>query len=111
MFFFMIAILMCLTNINFVCQLHLTIFTVGITPRLDRTGLHWPSLDLLDRENDVLVHLLVHGELASLAEGSLAARIVTLERLLLSVNIHMLFQVLCKSEGLKAENTDVLLDR
>ena len=102
---------MCLTNINFIRQLHLTIFTFGITPRLDRTGLHWTSLDLLDRENDVLVHLLVHGEFTSLTEGSLATRMVAFERLLLSVNIGVFLQVLCESEGLEAEHTDVLLYR
>ena len=75
------------------------------------SGLYGSSFYLLDREDDVLVHLLVHRELASLAEGTLAARMVTFERLLLSVNIGVFLQVLCECEGLKAENTDVLLDR
>ena len=45
-------------------------------------------------ENDVLVHLLVHGELSSLAKGTFAAWIVTFERLLLSVDVHVFFEVL-----------------
>ena len=105
------AILVRLSNINFICQLHLASFTVRIFARLWRKGRHGAPLDLLDRENDVLVHLLVHGEFASLAEGSLATRMVTFERLLLSVNIGVLFQILCKSEGLETENADMLLDR
>ena len=52
------------------------------------------SFDLSDLENDVLVHFLVHGQLSSLAEGTVAARVVTFERFLLSVDIHVLLEVL-----------------
>ncbi len=65
----------------------------------------------MDREDDVLVDLLVHGELASLAEGPLASGMVTFERLLLCVDVCVLFQVLRKGEGLKAEHADVMLYR
>ena len=52
----------------------------------------------------------MHRELSSLAEGPLAARIVTFEWLLLCVDVHMLFQVLCKSELFKTEDTNMLLN-
>ena len=65
----------------------------------------------MDREDDVLMDLLVHRELSSLAEGTCAPLVVTFERLLLRVDVGVLLQVLRESEGLEAENTDVLLDR
>ena len=52
------------------------------------------SFDLSDLENDVLVHFLVHGELSSLAKGTVAAWMITFERFLLSVDIHVLLEVL-----------------
>lgn len=54
---------------------------------------------------------LVHGEFACLAEGPRAPFIIALERLLLRVDISVLFQVLSQREGLEAEDADVLLDR
>ena len=64
----------------------------------------------MDRKDDILVHLLVHGQLAGLAEGARAPLEVALERLLLSVNVGVLLKVLSKCEGLEAEDAHVLLD-
>ena len=55
------------------------------------------------------MYFLVHGEFASLSEGAIATFKVTLERFLLSVNVGVLFEVLCQCEGLKAYDTNVLL--
>jgi len=65
--------------------------------------------DLLDQEYFVLVELLVHGELASLSEGSGAAFIGTLERLLACMDISMLLQILSKSKFLVANQANELL--
>lgn len=69
------------------------------------------ALDALDGEDDVLVDLAVHGELAGLAESARAASEVTLEGLLLGVDVGVLLQVLRQGERLKAEHADVLLNR
>ena len=69
------------------------------------------ALDAVDRKDDVLMDLLVHGQLASLAEGSRASWIVALEGLLLRVDVHVLLQVLGQSECLEANHADMLLDR
>jgi len=53
----------------------------------------------------------VHGQLAGLAEGARAPFIITLERLLLRVDVGVLLQVLGQCEGLETEDADVLLDR
>ena len=53
----------------------------------------------------------MHGKLASLAEGAIATREVTLERLLLSMNVGVLLQVLGQRERLETQDADVLLDR
>ena len=68
----------------------------------DRVGVEAVALDLLDGEDDVLVNFLVHRQLAGLSEGTIATLKITLERFLLSVNVGVLFEVLCKGEGLKA---------
>ena len=52
------------------------------------------SFDLCYLENDVLVHFLVHRQLSSLAKGTVTAWMITFERFLLSVDIHMLLEVL-----------------
>ena len=54
---------------------------------------------------------LVHGQFACLAEGPRAPFIIALKRLLLRVDIGVLFQVLGQREGLEAEDADVLLNR
>ena len=74
-------------------------------------GLQPVALYAVDREDDVLMNLLVHRELASLAEGTRAPLVVAFKWLLLCVDVSVLLQVLRESEGLEAENTDVLLDR
>ena len=66
--------------------------------------------DLLDGEDDVLMDFAVHGELASLSESSVAARIFTFEGLLLSVDVHVLLEILGQCERLKADYTNVLFD-
>ena len=53
------------------------------------------TLDPADGEDDVLVHLLVHAELACLAERTIATFIVAFKWFLLRVNVSVLFQVLC----------------
>ena len=68
----------------------------------DGVGVEAIALDLLNGEDDVLVNFLVHGELAGLSEGTVASVKITLERFLSSVNVHVLFEVLCQGEGLKA---------
>ena len=68
----------------------------------DGVGVEAIALDLLNGEDDVLMNFLVHGELASLSEGTVASVKITLERFLSSVNVHVLFEVLCQGEGLKA---------
>ena len=55
--------------------------------------------------------LLVHRELAGLAEGTIAAIEITLEGFLLCVDVGVLLQVLRQSEGFEAQNTDVLFYR
>ena len=67
------------------------------------------SFDFRHFENDVLVDLLVHRELPSLAECTITAWIVTFERLLLSVDIHVLLEILGQGELLEAEHTDMVL--
>ena len=64
----------------------------------------------VDGEYNVLVDLLVHRELAGLAEGPRASVEVALERLLLRVDVRMFFEVLRQSEGFEAESAHVLLD-
>jgi hypothetical protein len=70
---------------------------------------YWLPLDLSDKEDLVLVILLVEGELACLAEGFVAALIRALEWLLSCVNISVFFHVLPESELLVADHTDELL--
>jgi hypothetical protein len=65
---------------------------------------------VMDWEDYVLVKLLVHWELARLAKRFIAARILTFERLLACVNIHMFLQILAKWEALKATFARVLLN-
>ena len=67
-------------------------------------------LDFLDDKDFVGVILLVQRQFASLAESSLAALKVTLKRLLLSVDVHMLLQVLGQCECLETDQAHVLLD-
>ena len=62
----------------------------------------WLPLHLVDHEDDVLVDFLVHGQLSGLAERAIAAWIVALERFLLSVDIHVLLQVLGERESFEA---------
>ena len=50
----------------------------------------------------------VHRELTGLAEGAIAPRILALERPLLSVDVHVLLQVLPQSELLEADYTNML---
>lgn len=69
------------------------------------------ALDAVDRENYVLVDLLMHWEFTGLAEGSRAPFIVALERFLLRVDVRVFLQVLGQSKGLETEDTDVLFDR
>ena len=76
----------------------------------DGVGVEAIALDLLNGEDDVLVNFLVHGELASLSEGTIASLKITLERFLLSVNVGVFFEILCQGKGLKAQDTYVLLD-
>jgi len=71
----------------------------------------WSALHALDTENDVLVDLLMHTELARLAESANAPIEIALERLLLRVDVGVLLQVLCKRERLEAQDADMLLDR
>lgn len=59
-------------------------------------------------EDDVLVEFAVHRKLASLAERPVTARKVALERLLTSMNVGVLLQVLRQRETLKTEYTYVL---
>ena len=61
-------------------------------------------------EDDVLVELAMHRQLARLAEAAVAAGVVALERLLASVDVGVLFEVLREREALEAEHADVLLD-
>ncbi len=56
------------------------------------------------------MHLLVHAELAGLAEGAVAPLEVALEGFLLGVDVGVLLQVLGQRERLEAEDADVLLD-
>ena len=65
----------------------------------------------MDREDDVLVYLLVHRKFASLAEGPRAALVVALEWFLLRMDVCVLLQVLSQSKGLEAQDADMLLDR
>ena len=67
------------------------------------------SFDFRHFENDVLVDLLVHGELSSLTERTVAAWMVAFKRLLLSVDIHVLLEILCQGELFKAEHADMML--
>ena len=68
----------------------------------DGVGVEAIALDLLNGEDDVLVDFLVHGELASLSEGTIASLKITLERFLLSVNVGVFFEILCQGKGFKA---------
>lgn len=67
------------------------------------------ALDFLHNENFVLVEFLVHGELARLSESLGAAFVGTLEGLLPSVNVGVLFQVLAQGELLEANHAHKLL--
>lgn len=64
----------------------------------------------MNRENDVLVKFLVHRQFPCLSERPVTAVEITLERLLLSVDVCVLFQVLRQRERLEAKHTDMLLD-
>ena len=77
-----------------------------VIERLHRLG---GGRDLLYREEDIGVDLLVQAELARLAEGSSAARKVTVEGFLACVDEHVFFQVLTESETLEADYASVLL--
>ena len=68
------------------------------------------ALDLVDGEDDVLMHFLVHGQLASLTEGAIAPFKVALERFLLRVDVGVLLQILRQGESLEAQDADMLLD-
>lgn len=65
----------------------------------------------MDREDDVLVNLLVHRQFSGLAEGTGAALVVALEWFLLCVDVRVLLQVLSEGERLEAQDADVLLYR
>lgn len=67
--------------------------------------------DVVDCENNVLVKFLVHRQFTGLSEGTIAPLKVTLERLLLRVDVGVLFQVLRQCERLEAEHADMLFDR
>lgn len=69
------------------------------------------ALDVVDSENNVSMEFLVHRQFTCLSERSRAPLKVTLERLLLCVDVGVLLQVLRQCEGLEAEDADVLLDR
>lgn len=67
------------------------------------------SLDFLDKEDFVLVELLVHGELSSLSESLSASFVWALEWLLTGVNIGVFLEVLSQCEFLEANHTNELL--
>lgn len=67
------------------------------------------SLDLGDAEDDVLVKLAVHRQLARLPELSIAVREVTLERLLAGVDVGMFLEILGQSKAFEAENAHMFL--
>jgi hypothetical protein len=67
------------------------------------------SLNLSDREDDVLVQLAVHRKFPSLTELTVAARKITLKRFLTSVNVRVFLKVLGKGETFEAQDADVLL--
>ena len=67
------------------------------------------SFDFRHFENDVLVDLLVHRQLPSLTECTVTAWIVAFERLLLSVDIHVLLEILGKGKLFEAEHTHMVL--
>ena len=67
------------------------------------------SFDFRHFENDVLVDLLVHGKLPSLTKRTVTAWIVAFKRLLLSVDIHVLLEILSQGELFEAKHTDMVL--
>ena len=71
---------------------------------------HTVALHLLNGEDYVLVHLLVHGKFSGLTERTIAAWVIALERLLLRVYVHMFLQVLRQRKRLETQCADVLLD-
>jgi len=71
----------------------------------------WSLFYLLNDENLVLMEFFVHGQLASLSEGLVAALVRTLERPLPCVNVCVFFQILGKCEFLKTDHTSELLRR
>ena len=71
---------------------------------------HAMALDLMDGEDDVLMHFLVHGQLAGLTEGAIAPFEVALERFLLRVDVGVLLQILRQGKSLEAQDADMLLD-
>lgn len=91
----------------------MAVVMVAAATRAARVATHQGilALDAVDCKDDVLMNLLVHGKLASLAEGTRASWIVAFEWLLLRVDVHVLLEVLGKSESLEANDTDMLLDR
>ena len=67
------------------------------------------SFDFRHFENDVLVDLLVHRQLPGLAKRTITAWIVAFERLLLSVDIHVLLEILSQGKLFEAEHADMVL--
>ena len=55
------------------------------------------------------MYFLVHRKFSGLSEGTCTPLKITLERFLLSVNVGVLFEILCQGEGLEAQDTYVLL--
>lgn len=67
------------------------------------------TLDLGDLEDEVLVGLAVHAQLARLAELLTTLRVVADKRTLTCVNVNVLAQVLGQRKALEAEHADVAL--
>ena len=65
---------------------------------------------VVNREDDVLVELAVHGEFPGLTERLLTAIIVAFKGFLAGMDVSMLFEVLCEREALEAEHANVLFN-
>ncbi len=65
---------------------------------------------VVNREDDVLVELAVHGEFPGLTERLFTAIIVAFKGFLAGMDVSVLFQVLCEIEALEAEHANVLFN-
>ena len=65
---------------------------------------------VLNRKDDVLVKLAVHGEFPGLTERFVTAIIVAFKGFLAGMDVSMLFEVLCEREALEAEHANVLFN-